>query len=114
MSTRSCSDARTVFFEPEAELLDRTAQRRKTGGCLQRVLQFGQGAIRLLADQCGERGELVVQDRRAPPRLFARGDLAGLTPALLQPIDPRTTDGLLLREFVRRQAGIRIAQHAAT
>src|SRR6266496_3062421 len=112
MSARSCSDARTVFFKPEAELLDRTAQGRKTGGCPQRVLQFGQGTIRLLANQCCELGELGVEDRRAPPRLLARGDLARLAPPLLQPVDPRATDGVLFREFVRGQTCIRIAQHA--
>ena len=77
-SARSCSDARTVFFKPEPELLDRAAQRRETGGGPQRRLQFGQRAVRLFVDQRRELVQLRVQDRRPPPGLPAWCDLTGI------------------------------------
>ena len=55
--------------------------------------------------------ELGLEDRCAPAGLLARRHLAGFAPTLLQPIDPRATDGVLLGELVRRQPRVRIAQH---
>ena len=92
MSGRSCSDARTVLFTGEAQLLHGPPDRGQTGGRAQGDLQFGQGAVRLRVDQRRERVQLGGEHRMPPVALLARGDFAGLAPPLFEPPDPGGTD----------------------
>ena len=89
-SGRSCSEGRTGFFDGHVQGRHRAPDRRQTGRRAERVLQLGQGAIRLLRDQRGQSVQVRLQHPAPPVPLDARCDFARLPPALLSAAAPTT------------------------
>ena len=89
-SARSCSDACTVFFKPEAELVRHSVGRRAQS-LLSASVRSG----------CSRISQLWA---------WRIGVRAGLLATELQPIDPRATDGVSASSS-EWQPRVRIAQH---
>ena len=100
------------FFYGKAQLFHGPPNRRQTGGRTQGDLEVGEGAVRLLADQCRERVQLGREHRMPPVTLLARGDFAGFPPPLFEPPDPGGTDAVFARDRGRLHARVAIVEHA--
>ena len=109
-SGRSCSEGRTVFFDGHVQGRHRAPDRRQTGRRAERVLQLGQGAIRLLRDQRGQSVQVRLQHPAPPVPLDARCDFARLPPALLQQPHPRPAHAVLHRDVRGLHPGITVEQ----
>ena len=88
----------------------RAPDRRQTGRRAERVLQLGQGAIRLLRDQRGQSVQVRLQHPAPPVPLDARCDFARLPPALLQQPHPRPAHAVLHRDVRGLHPGITVEQ----
>jgi hypothetical protein len=110
MSGRSCSAAGDVFFEGDAQLVQRRPVRREGTLHSQALAHLGQGGIRV-------RGHQFYQSRAIElaftPAAAAPGrDLARLAAALLETAHPHAADVILLGDGSGLQTRVTIRQDA--
>ena len=100
------------FFDGQPEPVQLAPHRGQRRGRPQRVAQFRKRRIR---PGSNERGQLRFMPRQYPPakfRLLQPFDRPGCARPMLQRIDPGPTHVIPLGEILRRQASVRILNHA--